>query len=159
MSISSWNVRSGCSLEQQERIVFMLGKQNIDICAVQELRLKNNGIKEYILHDELNKENYKYTLTYSGHPQGGHHGVGLFFRSEKRTYLQDWGFSTKFPARILWVKFDACIYISFYGFTETSRKTNSIQLLQEKESLCCNEKSPKRDFRFSKIDSIKIKER
>ena len=126
--ISTWNVRTALSKEQQERIVLDLGKQDIDFCSLQELRLKEKGVITFSVYDEFNDKTYDYTLLYSGLKEGGHEGVGLIFKPSYLHYLIDWDSNCDLPGRIMWASFSGCSFVSVYGYTEArdtlEQKTN-----------------------------------
>jgi len=118
-NISSWNIRSGSSRERLEQIVLELGRNTVEFCAVQELRLPNQGQQQFNLLDHQLQQTYSYTLLFSGSQVGGFSGVGVFIQSSKLCYLKDWNASEIFPERIMWTEFEGLTIISFYGFTET----------------------------------------
>ena len=136
LTFSSWNVRSGSSKEQQEKIVLALGRKDIDFCAVSEMRLKGQGELVFDTKDMSNDITYHYTLIYSGSEKGGNHGVGLFFKTIRRKDLLGYTVGSKFPERLLVVSFTGCHIISFYGFTESKPRNKEVsQHIEDKELL------------------------
>ena len=95
-TFSSWNVRSGCSQEQLERITFELGNDDIDFCAVQEVRLPDSGERDLESVHHKKGKTYKYKLLFSGltPEEGRHHGVGLFIKESRKAFLETWEGST-----------------------------------------------------------------
>ena len=136
-TLSSWNIRSGCSQAQLERITLDLGNDDIDFCAVQEVRLPDSGERDLESVHHKKGKTYKYKLLFSGltPEEGRHHGVGLFIKESRKAFLEKWDFSRKFPGRILWAQFTGCNIISFYGFTETSKTVSQEALLEKKLAL------------------------
>lgn len=115
---SSWNIRSGLNQEAVEKIAWSLGRDNVDFCALQEVRREGLASMDISVMDHEKGMTYDYTMLYSGHEKQGHHGVGIMISARKMKFLTDWGCNGKFPERIMWCKFEGCNIISFYGFTE-----------------------------------------
>ena len=135
--LSSWNVRSCSSTEHLERLVLEIGRKDLDFCAIQEVRLANQGTKTIKIQDYTLSSSpiYSYTLLFSGSENGGHHGVGILIKQSKFKDLLDWGSSEVFPERIIWAKFNGLNIISFYGFTETTQSCTKSAHTERKLSL------------------------
>ena len=87
---SSWNVGSGCSQEQFERVTLDLGNGNIDCCPVQEVSLPDRGERDLESVDHKKGKTSKYKLLFSGlsPEEGRHDGVGLFIKGSKKASLE-----------------------------------------------------------------------
>ena len=66
--LSTWNIRSGSTNEQLERLVLEVGRKDLDYCALQEVRLANSGTKQFSISDLTltSPKSYHYTLLFSG---------------------------------------------------------------------------------------------
>ena len=109
---SSWNIRSGLKQETIEKTAWYLGRENVDFCALQEVRRAGLGSIDISVWDHEKEMTHDYTMLYSGPEKIGHHGVGIMISARKMHYLTDWDVTVNFP----WCKMEGCniIFLWFY---------------------------------------------